>query len=171
MSKCKNVLVNINKYDKELILKCEKLIKKYYIKDKHAVITGILDSDNKMFFGLSQGSPSGVSICGEPCALSQATLKSKTGKFKTIVSLRGKLEPPLVIPPCGICRELLRYHYPNINVIILDESSEKHQLKKIKSKYLLPYPYYKTRKQERNAYVKDTWCARGHYDDNFNPDK
>ena len=99
--------------------------------------------------------------------LNQTTLLSKSNKLKTIVSLRGKLDPPVVLAPCGTCRELLRFHYPNINVIILDESSEKHELFKIKAKYLLPFPYYKTRDKETDAFVKGTWCCKGHNDNKF----
>ena len=75
---CTKVTFKLNKVEKEIIAKAEKVIKKHYEKEKHPVVTGILDSDNKMFFGLSQSSPSGTSVCAEPCAISQATLLSKS---------------------------------------------------------------------------------------------
>ena len=146
-------------------------MKKYYKKEKFPVACGILDSNNKMFFGLSQSSPSGLNICAEPSAISNATLNSKTKKFKSIVAIRGKSEPMTILPPCGICRELLRFHYPNIDVIIMDESGETDKILKLKAKYLLPYPYFKTRKKEKNAFIEDTWCCRGHYNKKFNPNR
>ena len=73
-----------------------------------------------------------------------------------------------ILPPCGICRELLRFHYPDIDVILVDESTKDSKIIKIKSKYLLPFPYYKIRKKEKEAFVKETWCCRGHNDDKFN---
>jgi len=171
MPECKNIKININKKDKELIEKSIKILKKFYEKEKHPVVTGILDSNDKMFFGLSQASPSGLNICAEPCALSNANLKSKTRKFKSIVSFRGKSDPPNILSPCGICRELLRFHYPNLNVIVVDESNEKHTVFKMKAKYLLPFPYYKTRSKEKDAFTNETWCCRGHNDKNFIPMK
>jgi cytidine deaminase len=167
MSKCKNITKNLNKYDKELIKRTKSLMKKYYKKEKFPVACGILDSENKYFFGLAQSSPSGLNICAEPCAFSIANIKSKTKKFKSIVAIRGKSNPMTILSPCGICRELLRFHYPNIDVILVDESTENHKIVKLKSKYLLPFPYYKTRQKEKNAFIKDTWCCKGHHDTMF----
>ena len=57
---------------------------------------------------------------------------------------------------------MLRFHYPNIKMIVLDESSENVQTKKVNVKYLLPYPYYKLREKENDALVPLQWCCKGH---------
>ena len=57
--------------------------------------------------------------------------------------------------PCGICRELLRYHYPDLYIIVpRDLNNVKikennfNDLIKIRSKYLLPYPYISSKLPE-----------------------
>ena len=50
MSNCINITKNINKYDKELIKRTKRIMKKHYKKEKFPVVCGILDSDNKFFF-------------------------------------------------------------------------------------------------------------------------
>ena len=50
--------------------------------------------------------------------------------------------------PCGICRELIRFHYPDLYIIvpkctdvITVDDINLNELIKIKAKYLLPFPY------------------------------
>jgi len=159
MGKCKNVFKDLNSNDLLLIEKAREVMKKNYDYDTHSVSAGILDSKNKMHFGISIKSPNGLNICAEPCTICNADMNSKSKKYNTIVAVKGKDEPPSIIPPCGICRELLNFHYPDIYVII----QKKDELKKIKAKYLLPYPYFSTRFPDRKKKLKTnkTWCSEG----------
>ena len=63
--------------------------------------------------------------------------------------------------PCGICRELLRYHYPNLYIIVpynleitIITKKNFSNLKKIRSKYLLPYPYVSSKLPEKYLRIK-----------------
>jgi len=137
--------------DIELIKKTRENIRKDFNYDTHPVSVGILDNDNNIYFGLSIKTPNGNNICGEPIAFSTAQNNSKTKKYKSIVAIKGKFQPEKIIPPCGICRELFNFHCPDIDVII---DIEKIGLRKIKAKYLLPYPYFSTRYPERFEKLK-----------------
>lgn len=141
------------------------MTKKTYHEEFTKVGCGILATDGKMYFGVSQyGVP--IGYCAEPAARSAMLLGSPDNKARTIVALRGKTDPPSVISPCGTCRDFLRFYEPNGYVIIQDPNhpSNPGRLKKIQTKYLLPFPYYSTRFpiRERNATTSGTWCCKGH---------
>lgn len=56
--------------------------------------------------------------------------------FLTIVAVNGLNGE--IMPPCGNCRQLLSDYLPDGYVIIEDNK----QIKKIKIKNLIPYPYH-----------------------------
>ncbi len=143
-----NHLEELSDIDKILIEKTRETMKKNYDYDTHAVCVGILDDQDQMFFGLALKCPNGTNTCGEPSALSNADINSKTKKYKSVVAVKGKFDPPQIIPPCGICRELFNFHCPNIKVIIDSEN-------KIKAKKLLPFPYFSSRFPERLKKIED----------------
>ena len=109
---------DLSDIDRILIEKTRETMKKNYDYDTHAVCVGILDDQDQMFFGLALKCPNGTNTCGEPSALSNADINSKTKNYKSVVAVKGKFDPPQIIPPCGICRELFNFHCPNIKVII-----------------------------------------------------
>ena len=161
---CIHVLKNITKTEQKLINKTIEVVKESYNTDLHTVSCGILTTKNEMFFGINCKGPV-VSICAEPGALSSMIVNNKKNKIKTIVAIKGKLvhkNLPSIIPPCGTCRELLRFNFPNAYAIILDGED---MPKKIKVKYLLPHPYVsvsKNKKTEEKAMTNEIWCCQGH---------
>lgn len=106
---------------------------------RHCLITGMLHKDKKQIaIGLSCNSPTGNTSHGESAAISSAYLVDPSpNSWISIVSLVPSSEIKIK-SPCGICRELLNYHHPDIYVIVQEP------LKKIKAKYLLPFPYVNT---------------------------
>lgn len=124
----------------------------------YPLAAAIRHKDGTILYGLAARSPLANNVHGEHAAVSQARIKdTNRNNFTTIVciSFRQKFKSL-----CGNCRELIKHHYPNIDVIIPDPSGKKvlqplpgsvsssaseplvvQKLVKIKAKYLLPYPY------------------------------
>ena len=142
---------------------------------RHNLMAGMKHKDGPMVKGVSSKSPTGEGVHAEPVAASAAYLEDPTASSWIsiaclVVPEEGKIQIK-VKSSCGICREFLRYHYPNIYVITPDPTAsldalsiptidiipdepidERRQrikdyiknqlgLKKVKSIYLLPFPY------------------------------
>lgn len=163
--RCRIVTEDLTDRDISLVETARSMTKEMYNDEFRKVGCGILASDGGMYFGVSQyGVP--IGYCAEPAARSAMLLRNRENKAMTIVALRGKTDPPSVIPPCGTCRDFLRFYEPNGHVIIQDPNhpSDPEKLKKIQIKYLLPFPYYSTRfpSLEKSATTSGTWCCIGH---------
>jgi len=132
------------------------LIKKTYdfviqnCNDNHPLGTGILHNTNHILYGISSNSPLGYDVHGEHVAIGNCHVFDKNNKnFCSLVSLTRTTDKKYKIKsPCGICRELIRYHYPDLYIIvpkctdvITVDDNNFNELIKIKAKYLLPYPY------------------------------
>jgi len=122
----------------------------------YPLAAAILHKDGTILYGLAARSPLANNVHGEHAAVSQARIKDKNrNNFTTIVCMSVKQKFKSL---CGNCRELIKHHYPNINIILPDPSEKKvlpplpgsgsaseplvvQKLVKIKAKYLLPYPY------------------------------
>ena len=102
----------------------------------------------EILYGLASRSPMGSDAHAEPAVVSAARIRDPVRtNFTTIVCITstGKFKAP-----CGSCRELLKHHFPHVNVIVPDPSiavptplppNYIDNLVKINIKYLLPYPY------------------------------
>jgi cytidine deaminase len=123
--------------------------------NEHPLASAILHKDNKIIYGLSSKSPLGYDVHAEHALVGNAYIYDDNSEnFLSLVSMTRSL-PDVnsndlykIKAPCGICRELLRYHYPNLYIIVPRNSEittitkkNFNDLIKIKSKYLLPYPY------------------------------
>ena len=147
---------NESDYIKQLDTNDILLIKKTYdfvienCNDNHPLGTGILHNTNHILYGISSNSPLGYDVHGEHVVIGNSHVFDKNNKnFSSLVSLTRTTDKKYKIKsPCGICRELIRYHYPDLyiivpkstDVIIIDDNNL-NELIKIKAKYLLPYPY------------------------------
>ena len=80
-----------------------------------------------------------LSICAEPTAIAQA-IKQPDNEIEIIVSIYNpKDSEPLVISPCGSCREFITDYTKDAFVILREPKSDK--LFKVRASELLPLKY------------------------------
>jgi cytidine deaminase len=96
--------------------------------------------DGTVVYGLAARGPLSNDVHGEHSVLTNARIKDKNiNNFRSLVCVTLNLK---FKSPCGNCRELLKHQCPNIDIIVSDpDTKPTGKLVKIKSKYLLPYPY------------------------------
>lgn len=140
-----DVIKELDEQDNILIKKIEEFIKDN-CNENYPLAAGILHNSGIIQYGLASLSPLGYDVHGEHAVLSQARIFDKNKKnYVSLVAISGKNK---LKAPCGICRELIRYHYPEIYVIVPHHKTGK--LVKIMAKYLLPYPYVSTQLPEES---------------------
>lgn len=140
-----NVIRELNEQDNILIKKLEEFIKDN-CNENYPLAAGILHKSGIIQYGLASKSPLGYDVHGEHAVLSQARIFDKNKKnYLSLVAISSKNK---LKAPCGICRELIRYHYPEIYVIVPHHKTGK--LVKVMAKYLLPYPYISTQLPEES---------------------
>jgi cytidine deaminase len=142
-----NIVMELNEIDNKLLDEVNEFVKKHCNED-HPLCTGIMHKSGVVQFGLSSKCPMGNDVHGEHAVISQARIFDKEkDNYVSLVSMTytGNYK---VKAPCGICRELLRYHYPNLPIIVPNPITGKFY--KIISKNLLPYPYVSTKLPEKS---------------------
>lgn len=140
-----NVIEELDEKDEVLLKKLEEFIKENGSED-YPLAAGMLHKSGTIQYGLASKSPMGYDVHGEHAVLSQARIFDKNKKnYLTLVAISAKNN---IKAPCGICRELIRYHYPEIYVIVPHPKTGK--LVKVMAKYLLPYPYISTKLPEES---------------------
>jgi cytidine deaminase len=156
-----NIMEELTDLDKELLRKLH-----FFVNDKccneHPLASAIIHKDSNIIFGLSSKSPLGYDVHGEHTLVGNAFMyDNNANNFLSLVNMTRSLPDDdgnntyKIKSPCGICRELLRYHYPNLYIIVsrnLNNIKIKEnnfsELIKIKSIYLLPYPYISSKLPE-----------------------
>ena len=128
-------MTKLNEVDYQLIAEAKKVIAKNYdgVKFNHTVGAALLTKEGKIYTGVNVYSVFGA--CAEMIALGKAISEGERN-FLTIVAVNGLNGE--IMPPCGNCRQLLSDYLPDGYVIIEDNK----QIKKIKIKNLIPYPYH-----------------------------
>lgn len=137
-----NIVEELDDDDNRLLDEVNKFVKKHGNED-YPLCSGILHNSGKILYGLAAKCPMGYDVHGEHALMSQARIHDKDkSNYISMVSMTytGNMK---VKAPCGICRELLRYHYPNLCIIVPHPITGKFV--KITSKNLLPYPYVSTK--------------------------
>jgi len=114
-----------------------------HLDDKfYNLVAAMLHKDGTIIYGLASRSPlSSTEVHGEEAVISQARIYDHNrDNYKSLVCVTISVK---FKSPCGNCRELLKHHYPNLDIIVpdLEDPENTDKLVKIKSKYLLPYPY------------------------------
>ncbi len=135
--------MRLTKEDKELIEEAKNAIKKSMpvnLENTSNVGAALITSKGNIYRGVRLGFFC-LDSCGEYQAIG-AMISNGEKEIKKIVAVRYDLERNryIVVPPCGICREMIHQLGKknwNVEVII----SEK---KKVKLKDLLPYPWHGT---------------------------
>jgi cytidine deaminase len=153
--------------------------KAYTDKEYHPLAVAMLHKSGQIIYSLASKSPMGNDVHGEHAIMSAAKIYDPDRKFETIVcmtlhekayegerisidqvkhnikdeiKLEIKIDEYKIKSPCGICRELLKHHYPNISIIVNNPNKSTNKFVKIKTKYLLPYPYTSTKTLDISKY-------------------
>jgi len=138
----KSLVEQLNYNDLTLIEETLKFGEKHLDLESYNLVAGMLHKDGTIVYGLASRSPmSSSEVHGEEAVLSQARIYDHdVTNFKSLVCVTVNVK---FKSPCGSCRELLKHHYPNLDIIVPDVRDPENykKLVKIKSKYLLPYPY------------------------------
>ncbi len=144
-----SVIQELDDIDKKLLDSVNNFTKEH-CNENHPLACGILHEDGTILYSVTSKSPLGYDVHAEHSIVSQARIYDKEKKYKTLVTISSTGDYKIKAP-CGICRELLRFHYPNLFIII------KHQDKiiKVQSKYLLPFPYISTKLPEECILNRD----------------
>ncbi len=138
-----SIVQELDAKDKILLDSLNRFVIKQCNED-HPLATGIMHESGEILYGLCSKSPLGYDVHGEHACISQAHIFDKNKENYCVLTSMSNSAPYKVKAPCGICRELLRYHYPNLPIIV-PHPNIPDKLVKVISKYLLPYPYVSTK--------------------------
>jgi cytidine deaminase len=99
-------------------------ISRRYIPDRHQIAAAVLDAEGGIHIGLHLDAMVGrAAVCAEAGALSAARLVTDA-ELVAVAAVRypKPIEPPRarLVPPCGLCRELLLDHAPALRVAVHD---------------------------------------------------
>lgn len=142
-SPCDLTSLPLDRDDHDLIAAANQVLERHYRPFWHMVAAAIRSADGRIWTGVHLGTTVGrLSICAEPIALGRAILEGD-GTARTIVAVRHpKPEESdrelAVVPPCGACRDLIRDHCPDADIILKKDGGE---LVKVPARLLLPEPY------------------------------
>ena len=165
---------NISESDINLIKNLKNFVNQNCDKE-HPLACATNHGDGSYIYGISSNCPLGNDVHAESTLVANAFIYDKNkNNFLSLICMTknnniSEEQDDNVIKykikaPCGICRELLRYHFPNIyiivpknsDIILLEESELQENLVKIKAKYLLPFPYVSTKLPVESKIKKNT---------------
>ncbi|MFF9001512.1 hypothetical protein ACF1GW_06255 [Streptomyces achromogenes] len=129
-----------------LVARAFGVISRRYVLARHQIAAAILDADGDVHVGLHLDAMVGrAAVCAEASALSAARLATGAGLVAVAAVRYPKpSEPPKarVVPPCGLCRELLLDHAPGLAAVI-DSPGSGMGLSRLGG--LLPHKYVGTK--------------------------
>lgn len=126
--------------DEELIREASALLLRVHDPAFHRVAVAARGVSGTIYPGLSIATPR-VKICAESSAIANARMAGEEA-IETIVSVGlDEKNSPVVINPCGVCREVVPKFAPALRVIV-DASGE---LAVASSEELLPMPWVRAR--------------------------
>lgn len=101
----------------DLISTARNLAKDRYVKGKHQMFCALETESGQIFLGAHVEANNGrITLCAESVAVGAAATAGDTA-VRTIVAVT---ESGDVVPPCGMCRELVYDYAPNANFILSD---------------------------------------------------
>ncbi|MBH1933282.1 hypothetical protein I5Q34_03085 [Streptomyces sp. AV19] len=99
-------------------------IRERYIQARHQIAAAILDADQGIHLGLHVDAMVGrAAVCAEAGALSAARLATSAPLIAVAAVRYPKPTETCgarIVPPCGLCRELLLDHAPDLRAVIAD---------------------------------------------------
>lgn len=98
------------------------VISRRYVLARHQIAAAVLDAEGAIHVGLHLDAMVGrAAVCAEAGALSAARLVTDA-ELLAVAAVRypKPTEPPQarLVPPCGLCRELLLDHAPTLRVAV-----------------------------------------------------
>ena len=101
--------------DQEIIQAAREVMLKRYIDGKHMVGAAIRTKSGKLFVGVHVEANCGrISLCAEAVAIGAAATDGDTD----ISQIVAVTESGDIIPPCGMCRELISDYSPDARVVL-----------------------------------------------------
>ncbi|PZG09159.1 cytidine deaminase [Nonomuraea aridisoli] len=95
-----------------------------YVQERHQIAAAILDDDGGIHLGLHVDAMVGrAAVCAEAGALSAARLSTHAPLAAVAAVRYPKPREPAqarLVPPCGLCRELLLDHAPGLLAVVHD---------------------------------------------------
>ncbi|MFF7887779.1 hypothetical protein ACH40F_40880 [Streptomyces sp. NPDC020794] len=95
-----------------------------YVLARHQIAAAVLDADGGIHIGLHLDAMVGrAAVCAEAGALSAARLATGAELVAAAAVRYPKPTEPAVarvVPPCGLCRELLLDHAPGLRAVVHD---------------------------------------------------
>ncbi|MFJ5220143.1 hypothetical protein ACIP98_36325 [Streptomyces sp. NPDC088354] len=99
-------------------------ISRRYVLARHQIAAAVLDADGGIHLGLHLDAMVGrAAVCAEAGALSAARLATSSDLVAVAAVRYPKPTEAAVarlVPPCGLCRELLLDHAPGLRVVVHD---------------------------------------------------
>lgn len=130
----------------ELVDRAGDVMAQRYLEGRHQIGVAILAGDGRVFTGLHIEAMVGrASICGEAVALGKACLADARDLRVAVAVRQPKPAEPQhgarVVPPCGLCRELLLDYAPDLRVLLANRG----RWETILLEDLLPHKYVGTK--------------------------
>ncbi len=126
----------LTKDDEDLIDAATEVIRENYVRGKHHVGAAVRGASGRIFRGVHLES-SGIDTCAEPVAFGTAAANGERG-FQAVVAVTlNDGREPRILSPCGVCRELITFYGPDIEVIFVEDG----EVRKARARDLLPGPY------------------------------
>ncbi|MDD5655852.1 MAG: cytidine deaminase [Elusimicrobia bacterium] len=101
--------------DKGIIYAARDIMLRRYVEGKHSIGAAIRTKKGNLFAGVSVEAKNGrISICGESIAIGIAATNGDTN----ISQIVAVTESGDIVPPCGMCRELISDYSPDASVIL-----------------------------------------------------
>lgn len=128
--------------DQEVIQAARDIMLKRYIEGKHHIGAAIRTKSGNLFVGVHLEASCGrVAVCGEAVAIGVAATNGDT----EIAQIVAVTESGDIVPPCGICRELISDYAPDALVILETEG----EVRCVPILELLPEKYDSSKYQNR----------------------
>lgn len=122
------------KIDHEIIQAARELMDKRYVEGKHSIGSALRTKSGKQYLGVHVEANNGrITLCAEAVAIGAAA----TGGDTAIEQIVAVTESGDIVPPCGMCRELISDYAPDAKVILEDHNG----IKAVPVLELLPNKY------------------------------
>ncbi len=103
--------------DHEMVEAARKVMRERYVEGRHQIGSALRTKDGKLFIGVHVEANCGrITLCGEAVAIGAAA----TGGDTDIEQIVAVTESGDIVPPCGMCRELISDYSPDAKVILDD---------------------------------------------------
>ena len=130
--------------DRELVEAAREVLAKRHRPGRHSVGAALRGSSGRVYAAVNvNGKYVGrVDVCAEAIAVGMAVAGGET-RFESIVAVQRPRDRrhdglPRVVPPCGICREMLNDYDPNVAVLL---PGPRGAIRRRRAKDLLPDRY------------------------------